>query len=52
MEKDLAKLRFVGTSKGTTCVGHICDECISNGGKYSSFGKILSVVALIKRKNA
>lgn len=39
MEKDLAKLRFVGTSKGTTCVGHICDECISNGGKYSSFGK-------------
>lgn len=39
MEEDLAKLRFVGTSKGTTCVGHICDECISNGGKYSSFGK-------------
>ncbi|MBE5742518.1 MAG: hypothetical protein E7360_04250 [Clostridiales bacterium] len=39
MEKDLAKLRFVGTSKGTACVGHICDECIFNGGRYSLFGK-------------
>ncbi len=39
MEKDLAKLRFVGTSKGTTCVGYICDQCIFNVGKYSAFGK-------------
>lgn len=39
MEKDLSKLRFVGTSKGTACVGYICDLCVFNGGKYSLFGK-------------
>lgn len=38
MTNEKAKLRFVGTAKGTIFVGHICDECIYNRGAFSSFG--------------
>lgn len=38
-----ARLRFTSSSKGTVVVGHICEECINNKGKFSVFAKHLGV---------
>lgn len=37
--EEKAKMRFVSTSRGTIVVGHICNECIYNKGKYATFGE-------------
>ena len=36
-EEEKAKARFVSTAKGTTFIGHICDNCIDNDAEYADF---------------
>ena len=38
-EEEKTKLRFVSTNKGTTIIGKLCDFCIYENGKYTSFGE-------------
>ena len=37
--EEKSKLRFVGTDKGTTVFGKLCDFCVYASAKYTSFGE-------------
>ena len=47
-EEEKAKLRFVGTAKGTIVLGEICDECIENNAQYADFREPISLCPFAK----